>query len=178
MWSDWLVFCDYGFSVSALWCPLTTPTILFGFLLPWSWFISSGLPQQSTAVTAPYLGQGVSPQGCPSWPWMWRSFSQPSCAHAATLASLNPKGIKQMNPYLTASLESLGEVFWAELSELLHSLRIVLQNWLSEGKNTVVVTVRSNVASFDIIGQENDWKGGVTTAQYPQNRNWLDRSHS
>ena len=22
MWSDWLVFCDYGFSVSALWCPL------------------------------------------------------------------------------------------------------------------------------------------------------------
>ena len=28
MWSDWLVFCDYGFSVSALWCPLTTPTIL------------------------------------------------------------------------------------------------------------------------------------------------------
>ena len=25
MWSDWLVFCDYGFSASALWCPLTTP---------------------------------------------------------------------------------------------------------------------------------------------------------
>ena len=23
MWSDWLAFCDYGFSVSALWCPLT-----------------------------------------------------------------------------------------------------------------------------------------------------------
>ena len=28
MWSDWLVFCDYGFSVSALWCPLATPTVL------------------------------------------------------------------------------------------------------------------------------------------------------
>ena len=25
-WLDWLVFCDYGFSVSALWCSLTTPT--------------------------------------------------------------------------------------------------------------------------------------------------------
>ena len=37
MWSDWLVFCDYSFSVSALWCPLTTPTILLGFLLPWMW---------------------------------------------------------------------------------------------------------------------------------------------
>ena len=32
VWLDWLVFCEYGFSVSALWCPLTTPTI---FLLPW-----------------------------------------------------------------------------------------------------------------------------------------------
>ena len=31
MWSDWLVFCDYGFSVSALWCPLATPTIYLGF---------------------------------------------------------------------------------------------------------------------------------------------------
>ena len=28
VWLDWLVFCDYGFSVSALWCPLATPTIL------------------------------------------------------------------------------------------------------------------------------------------------------
>ena len=27
MWLDWLVFCDYGFNVSALWCPLAT---LFG----------------------------------------------------------------------------------------------------------------------------------------------------
>ena len=60
MWSDWLVFCDYGFSVSALWCPLATLTILVGFLLPWTWGISSGLLQQSTA-TAPYLGRGVSP---------------------------------------------------------------------------------------------------------------------
>ena len=32
LWSDWLVFCDYGFSLSALWCPLPVPTILLGFL--------------------------------------------------------------------------------------------------------------------------------------------------
>ena len=43
LWSDCLVFCDYGFSVSALWCPLATPTILLGFLLPWMWGISSQL---------------------------------------------------------------------------------------------------------------------------------------
>ena len=55
MWLDWLVFCEYGFSVSALWCPLTTPTILLGFLLPWAWGISSHQLQQSTAA-APYLG--------------------------------------------------------------------------------------------------------------------------
>ena len=24
VWLDWLVFCDHGFSVSALWCPLAT----------------------------------------------------------------------------------------------------------------------------------------------------------
>ena len=77
MWSDWLVFCDYGFSVSALWCPLATPTVLLGFLLPWTWGISSRLLQQS-AATAPYLGPGVSPHRRPSWPWTWSSSSRPS----------------------------------------------------------------------------------------------------
>ena len=81
VWLDWLVFCDYGFSVSALWCPFVTPTILLGFLLPWMWGISSRLLQQS-AATAPYLGQGVSPHCCPSWPWTWTSSSWPSCARA------------------------------------------------------------------------------------------------
>ena len=37
MWLDWLVFFDCGISVSALWCPLSTPTVLFGFLIPWTW---------------------------------------------------------------------------------------------------------------------------------------------
>ena len=54
------IFCEYGFSVSALWCPLATPTVLLGFLLPWMWGISSRLLQQSAAA-APYLGRGVSP---------------------------------------------------------------------------------------------------------------------
>ena len=77
LWEDWLVFCDYGFSVSALWSPLATPTweVLLGILLPWTWGISSRL--QSTAA-APYLGQGR-----PSWPWMWSSSSWASCACAA-----------------------------------------------------------------------------------------------
>ena len=60
-------FLDYGFSVSALWCSLATPTILLGFLLPWTWGISSRLLQQSSAF-APYLGRGR-----PSWPWTWSS---------------------------------------------------------------------------------------------------------
>ena len=77
VWLDWLVFCDYGFSVSALWCPPATPIVLLGFLLPWAWCISSRLLQQSTAA-APYLGWGVSPYRHPSWPWMWNSSSRPS----------------------------------------------------------------------------------------------------
>ena len=79
VWLDWLVFYDYGFSVSALWCPLATPTILLGFLLPWTRGIPSRLLQQS-AATAPYLGRGVSPHRCPSWPSTWDNSSRPSCA--------------------------------------------------------------------------------------------------
>ena len=67
VWLDWLVFCEYGFSVSALWCPPATPTILLEFLLPWAWDISSWLLQQNTAA-APYLEQGVSTYHHPSWP--------------------------------------------------------------------------------------------------------------
>ena len=72
VWLDWLVFYEYGFSVSALWCSLATPTILLGFLLPWAWDISSWLLQQSTAA-ATYLGWGVSPYCCHSWPSTWDS---------------------------------------------------------------------------------------------------------
>ena len=91
MWLDWLVFCEYGFSVFALWCPLATPTVLLGFLLPWAWGISSRLLQQSAAI-APYLGRGVSPHRRPSWPSTWDSSSRPSYTHTATapwMCSLN-----------------------------------------------------------------------------------------
>ena len=40
--------------------PLATPTVLLGFLLPWTWGTSSWLLQQSTAA-APYLVQRISP---------------------------------------------------------------------------------------------------------------------
>ena len=84
VWWEWLVFCEYGFSVSALWCPLATPTICYlGFLLPWTWGICSRLLQQSAAA-APYLGQGVSLHCHPSWPWTWSSSSRLSSAHTAT----------------------------------------------------------------------------------------------
>ena len=83
VWLDWLVFCEYGFSVFALWCPLATPTVLLGFLLPWMWGISSRLLQQSAAA-APYLGWGESPHSRPSWPWTWSNSSRPSCAPTAT----------------------------------------------------------------------------------------------
>ena len=66
MWLDWLVFCDYGLCVCPL-MPLATLTVLLGFLLPWTWGISSRLLQPS-AVSAPYLGWGVSPHSHPSWP--------------------------------------------------------------------------------------------------------------
>ena len=49
--------------------PLATPTVLLGFLLPWTWGISSRLLQQNAAA-APYLTttppdaeRGVAPLG-------------------------------------------------------------------------------------------------------------------
>ena len=90
VWLDWLVFYEDGFSVCALWCPIATPTILLGFLLPWAWDISSQLLQQSTA-TAPYLGWGVSPHHRPSWPLMWDGSSRPS---------KNPSVVIQQQPFI------------------------------------------------------------------------------
>ena len=54
VWSVWLVVCDCGSSLSALWCPLPVPSVLLGFLLPWMWG-----------------RHGVSPLGHHSWPWTW-----------------------------------------------------------------------------------------------------------
>ena len=67
VWSDWLVVCDCGFRLSALWCPLSVPTVWLGFLLPWAWGVSSWLLQQCAAA-APYLGRGVAPLGRRPWP--------------------------------------------------------------------------------------------------------------
>ena len=39
----WLVICDCGFSLPALWCPLSGPTVFLGFLLPCTWGMSSRL---------------------------------------------------------------------------------------------------------------------------------------
>ena len=76
-------------SVCLPWCPLATPTVLLGFLLPWTWGIFSRLLQQS-AGPAPYFGRGVSAHHHPSWPWMWNGSCRPSCARAAiSLDELN-----------------------------------------------------------------------------------------
>ena len=50
---------------------LTTPTILLGFLLPWTWSISSGLLltlEEGYLLTAapPDLERGVAPLGPPA----------------------------------------------------------------------------------------------------------------
>ena len=78
-YTSWLSFIELDKAVahvitlaSFLWiwfqsvCPLmpsSVPTILLGFLLPWTWVISSRLLQQSAAA-ATYFGRGVSPLSC------------------------------------------------------------------------------------------------------------------
>ena len=69
------------FSLSALWYPLSAPTVLLGFLLPWMWGISSWLLQQSAAA-APYRGCGIAPLGHRPWSLTWVSSSQLLCSCA------------------------------------------------------------------------------------------------
>ena len=95
MWSDCLVFCDCGFSLSALWCPLLVPTFLLGFLLPWTWDIT-WWPLLTLDVgyllraAVPDLGHGVSPLSHHSWPWTWGISSWPFLPHAATTPEPHP----------------------------------------------------------------------------------------
>ena len=68
---------DYGLSVSALWCPLATPTVLLGFLLCWAWGNPSRLQNKAQPLlltleevylliaTLPYLQRGIAPLGPP-----------------------------------------------------------------------------------------------------------------
>ena len=63
MWSDWLVVCDCGFSLSALWCPLSAPTVLPPFLLPWTWVSLQGC---SSKVQPLHLTKVKSPANVPA----------------------------------------------------------------------------------------------------------------
>ena len=86
VWLDWLVSYEYGFSVFALWCPLATPTVLLGFLLPWAWGTILSLYQicyniasvsclGSLAVR--HVGSYLSNQGSNLYPLHWKVNSQP-----------------------------------------------------------------------------------------------------
>ena len=74
MWSDWLVVCDCGFSLSALWCPLLVPTVLLGFLLSGCGLSLHGYSSKAqplllildvgwVQLRTPDLGHGISPLG-------------------------------------------------------------------------------------------------------------------
>ena len=107
VWLDWLVFCEYGFSVSALWCPLATPTVYLGFsylgcgvslhgcsskarplllTLDEGYLLTAALPDLQSGIAplgppAPaqpwLLGRGVGPPSHRPWPWAWGCFSRP-----------------------------------------------------------------------------------------------------
>ena len=62
VWLNWLVFCDYGFGVSALWCPLATPAVLLGFLLPWTWgYLFTAAPAKCSRCSLPWTRSISSP---------------------------------------------------------------------------------------------------------------------
>ena len=74
VWLDWLVFCEYGLCVCPL-MSLTTPNVLLGFLLPWTWGHGSSSKAQLLILTLdkgylltaapPDLERGVAPLSPP-----------------------------------------------------------------------------------------------------------------
>ena len=78
LWSDWLVFCDCGFSLSALWCPLSVPTVLLGFLLPWTWGIFMAAPAKRSHCLLPQrCGSSSRPRLCAVQPpTLWKCYTQ------------------------------------------------------------------------------------------------------
>ena len=106
MWSGWLVFCDYGFSVSALWCLWQLLPSYLGFsylgcevslhscsrkLQPLFLTLDKvALPDlehgvapfsPSAPMQPPLFGCGVAPLSCHPWPWTWGSSSRPLLCH-------------------------------------------------------------------------------------------------
>ena len=59
VWLDWLVFCDYGFSVSALWCPLATPTIFWVSLTLGVGYLFTAAPAKHSCCSLPWM-RGIS----------------------------------------------------------------------------------------------------------------------
>ena len=117
--------------------------LTLGFLLPWTWGISSQLLQQSTAA-APYLGWGVSPHCSPSWPSTWDSSSKPSCARAATALwtwSWSSQGRKESD-----TTERLN---WTELKPL--GLTSLQSEWFSRDSSRLWSV--SIIPSFQLINR-------------------------
>ena len=87
--------------------------------LTWTWGISSGLFQQSSA-TAHYLGWGVSPHGHPSWPWTWSSSSRPSCS----CCSLDVGLLLLLASVMSSSLQTCFSVHWILQARILEWVAI------------------------------------------------------
>ena len=97
---------------------LATPTVLLGFLLPWTWGISLWLLQQSTAAvpylltaTVPDLQRGIAPLGPPvpaqspllglllpaAGPGLWRGWLLPAATPGLRLG-VAPQGHRPWPP--------------------------------------------------------------------------------
>ena len=151
MWSDQIVVCDCGFSLSALWCPFSAPTILLGCLLPWTWGISSWLLQQS-AVATPYLGCGVTPLSRCPWPLTWGSSSWP-CLCAITATALMPCHIEvSPHSHSSAPIPKKGNAkefsnCW-KIGSISHASKVMLkiiQAWLQQYVNCELPDVQAGI---------------------------------
>ena len=121
VWLDWLVSCEYGFSVSALWCPLATLAVLLQllshvqvFATPWT-----AACQASLSITN---SQSCS-NACPSRQWCHPTISSSVVPVSSCLQYFPASGSFPTSQLFTSGGQRIG------VSALASVLPMNIQNW-------------------------------------------------
>ena len=168
VWLDWLVSCEYGFSVSALWCPLATLTVLLQllshvqvFATPWT-----AACQASLSITN---SQSCS-NACPSRQWCHPTISSSVVPFSSCLQSFTASGSFTMSQFFASGGQSIRASASASV------LPVNIQDWFLLGW-TGCISLQSKVLSrvFSSTTVQKHQFFGAQLSLYPNSHihTWL-----
>ena len=146
MWSDWPVVCDCGISLSALWCPLSVPTVLnpkgiqswifIGRTDYWSWSSSILATWWEWCWQKLKAGGDVDDRGqdgwmasLTQWTWVWASSGSWWCTgKPGLLQSMGSQRVRQD---------------WATEQQLIHGMQ--------EAVSLIIPLVKDNLIVYNFF---------------------------